>query len=180
MPVTTDPRRFWRLAKIVLLPSLCWENQPLVAIEAMINGIPVIGSDRGGTPETLGDAGVVLSLPERLTPVTQILPTAEEVEPWVETIIRLWDDRSWYQEQSARAFKEAQRWHPERLRPLYAEFFRNVRLQPGAPCVTREQGEGGPKSTPRSSCLETTWHDVGVGSSRLSFLPITRPKRSSP
>ena len=39
------------------MPSLWWENQPLVAIEAMINGIPVIGSDRGGIPESLGEAG---------------------------------------------------------------------------------------------------------------------------
>ena len=48
MPVTTDPRRFWRLTKILLMPSLWWETQGLVAVEAMINGIPVIGSDRGG------------------------------------------------------------------------------------------------------------------------------------
>ena len=70
MPVTTDPRRFWRLTKILLMPSLWWENQPLVAIEAMINGIPVIGSDRGGIPETLGDGGIALPLPERLTPLS--------------------------------------------------------------------------------------------------------------
>ena len=135
MPVTTDPRRFWRLTKVLLMPSLWWENQPLVAVEAMINGIPVIGSDRGGIPETLGDGGIALSLPERLTPLTQILPTAEEVEPWVEAIIRLWDDPAWYQEQSARGSEQAQRWHPDRLRPLYAEFFGKVRLQPRPPLV---------------------------------------------
>ena len=42
-----------------------------------------------------------------------------------------------YEEQSALARREAQRWHPDRLRPLYAEFFRNVRLQPGTPFVAR-------------------------------------------
>ena len=93
MPHTTDCRRFWSLTKIALMPSLWWENQPLVAIEAMINGIPVIGSDRGGIPETLGESGFALPLPERLTPATKIVPSAEEVEPWVETVIRLWDDR---------------------------------------------------------------------------------------
>jgi glycosyltransferase involved in cell wall biosynthesis len=123
MPVTTDPRRFWRLTKVLLMPSLWWENQPLVAIEAMINGIPVIGSDRGGIPEALGDAGITLPLPERLTPESRILPTAEEVEPWVEAIIHLWDDPAWYQEQSNRARNQAERWRPDRLRPLYAEFF---------------------------------------------------------
>ena len=38
-------------------------------------------------------------------------------------------------ERSALARTEAQRWRPDRLRPLYAEFFRNVRCQPGAPVI---------------------------------------------
>ncbi len=63
------------------MPSLWWENQPLIAIEAMINGIPVIGSDRGGIPETLGAAGFCLPLPDRLTPASQVVPAADEVEP---------------------------------------------------------------------------------------------------
>jgi GT2 family glycosyltransferase/glycosyltransferase involved in cell wall biosynthesis len=126
MPVTTDPRRFWRLTKILLMPSLWWESQGLVAVEAMINGIPVVASDRGALRETLGDGGIALSLPDRLTPTSQVLPTAEEVEPWVGAIIRLWDDPAWYQEQSTRGRQEAERWHPDRLRPLYAEFFRAV------------------------------------------------------
>jgi glycosyltransferase involved in cell wall biosynthesis len=135
MPVTTDPRRFWRLTRVLLMPSLWWETQGLVAVEAMINGIPVIGSDRGALPETLGDAGVVLPLPDRLTPTSPILPTAEEVEPWVDAIIRLWDDQAWYQEQSARARTQAQLWHPDRLRPLYAEFFGGVSVQGRPPLV---------------------------------------------
>ena len=92
---TYDPRQFWGMTHILLLPSLWWENQPLVAIEAMVNGIPVIGSDRGGIPETLGDAGIVLGLPSRLTPSTRELPTAREVEPWVKAVIGLWDDPIW-------------------------------------------------------------------------------------
>ena len=51
-------------------------------------------------PETLGDGGIALPLPERLTPVSKILPTAEEVEPWVEAIIGLWDNPAWYQTMS--------------------------------------------------------------------------------
>jgi hypothetical protein len=140
MPITTDPRRFWSLTKILLMPSLWWETQGLVAVEAMINGIPVVGSDRGALPETLGGAGIALPLPERLTPVSRILPTAEEVDPWVEAILRLWDDPAWYREQSIKATNQAQLWHPDRLRPLYAEFFRNVRLKPGPPLVTTSTG----------------------------------------
>ena len=78
---TPDPRDFWSRSRVCLLPSLNWENQPLVAVEAMINGVPVVASDRGGTPECLGRAGVVLPLPDHLTASTRLLPTPEEVEP---------------------------------------------------------------------------------------------------
>ncbi len=129
MAHTADPRDFWSVTKVCLLPSVWWENQPLVAVEAMVNGIPVVGSDRGGIPETLGDAGIVLPLPERITQATRMLPTAEEVAPWVEVVIRLWDDSEFYEEHRRKALVEAKRWDPAVLEPRYVEFFRN--LKPG-------------------------------------------------
>lgn len=126
MKHTPDPRKFWRVSRLCLLPSVWWENQPLVAVEAMINGVPVIGSDRGGIPETLGSSGVTLPLPERLTSLTRELPSVDEVEPWVEAIIRIWDDKRSYQEHCERALAEAQRWAPEVLEPQYVEFFMNL------------------------------------------------------
>jgi hypothetical protein len=127
MENTPDPRQFWGVTKVCLMPSLWWENQPLAGIEAMVNGIPVIGSDRGGIPETLGDAGVILPLPERLTPKTRDLPTPEEVAPWVEAVIRLWDDPIVYRDHRERALREAERWKPERLETSYAKFFSEIR-----------------------------------------------------
>jgi glycosyltransferase involved in cell wall biosynthesis len=124
---TPDPRKFWGVTRAALLPSLWWENQPLVAIEAMVNGIPVIGSDRGGIPEALGEAGVILPLPERLTAATRFLPTAEEVGPWVEAILRLWEDEPMYREHSRRARSEARRWDPEILEQQYDRFFNGLR-----------------------------------------------------
>ena len=123
MANTPDPRQFWSVTKLCLMPSLWWENQPLAAIEAMVNGIPVIGSDRGGIPETLGDAGVILPLPERLTSTTRELPTPEEIAPWVEAVIRLWDDPVVYRDHRERAHREAERWKTERLEASYAKFF---------------------------------------------------------
>jgi len=123
---TPDPRHFWGVTRIALMPSLWWENQPLVAIEAMLNGIPVIGSDRGGIPEALGDAGIVLGIPPRITPATRELPTADEVRHWVKAIISLWDDQDWYADMSRRALAEFGRWAPEVLEPQYVEFFQNL------------------------------------------------------
>ena len=96
MPNTPDARQFLAATKILLMPSLT-ENAAVVAMEAMFNGIPVLGSNRGGLPETIGDAGFLFDIPARYTPDTRDLPTAGEVEPWVETIIRLWDDAAEYE-----------------------------------------------------------------------------------
>jgi glycosyltransferase involved in cell wall biosynthesis len=126
MAQTPNPRDFWGVTRVCLIPSLWWENQPLVAIEAMVNGIPVVGSDRGGIPETLGGSGVVLPLPDRMTASSRLLPTADEVAPWVEAIIRLWDDADWYGQLSRRAISEASRWSPEVVEPLYVQFFEEV------------------------------------------------------
>ncbi|MBA3560811.1 MAG: hypothetical protein H0W30_19715 [Gemmatimonadaceae bacterium] len=56
-----------------------------------------------------------------------------KVEPWVETIIRLWDDPHEYAAASERARSHAQRWHPDRLAPIYREFFSNLAPQPFPP-----------------------------------------------
>jgi glycosyltransferase involved in cell wall biosynthesis len=178
MPHTTDPRRFWSVTRIALMPSLWWENQPLVAIEAMINGIPVIGSDRGGIPEALGACGFKLPLPERLTPVSTIVPEAEEVEPWIETIVRLWDDRALYEEQCARAREEAERWNPDLLGPLYAEFFGNVHRQPGGQTVSRTMERNAVVYRPRSQADRASPHPNALtGADRVMSdtpCPITR------
>lgn len=127
MSHTHDPRKFWRLTRVCLMPSLWCENQPLTAIESMANGIPVVGSDRGGVPETLGACATALPLPERLTPRSCELPTAEEVAPWVAEIVRLWDDREAYAEASRLALAESSRWDPGRLEERYDRFFRRAR-----------------------------------------------------
>ena len=124
---THDPRHFWGVTRICLMPSLAAETQGLAAMEAMTNGIPVIASDRGALPETVGGGGIVLPLPERLTPATRFLATADEVAPWVEAIIRLWDDEATYRELCREARSEARRWDPEVLEPQYVRFFEHVR-----------------------------------------------------
>jgi glycosyltransferase involved in cell wall biosynthesis len=124
MSNVADPRRFYRVTRVLVMPSLWPESHGLVAAEALMNGIPVVASDRGALPETVGGAGILLSLPDRLTPATRVVPTAEEVGPWVEAVIRLWDDPEWFAEQVRRARGEAHRWRPEDLAPAYIRFLR--------------------------------------------------------
>jgi glycosyltransferase involved in cell wall biosynthesis len=94
----------------------------------MANGIPVLVSNRGALPETLGDAGFVLHIPERYTAASVVVPAAEEVEDWVAAIERLWDDAAFYDKQRQKALARAQVWEPERLRPKVEEFFQRVAI----------------------------------------------------
>jgi glycosyltransferase involved in cell wall biosynthesis len=133
MPFTPDPQDFYPAVfartKLLLMPSLWFESFGLVAAEAMLNGIPVLASNRGALPDTIGDGGFFFDIPARYTPESRDLPTAEEVEPWVETIIRLWDDAAEYDQCSRAARERAQAWHPDRLAPLYRDFFSRIVLR---------------------------------------------------
>jgi glycosyltransferase involved in cell wall biosynthesis len=123
MANTPDPRDFYRISRIMLVPSLI-ENAALVAREALANGIPVLASDRGGLPETLGDAGFVFTLPERLlAPGSAVIPTAQEVAPWVAAIEKLRDDPEFEAGHRRLALAEVQRWNAEVLVEQYQRFF---------------------------------------------------------
>lgn len=135
MPATADPREFYAVTKLLLMPSLWNESFGLVAVEAMINGIPVLASNRGALPEIVGHGGDLFEIPEQYTPETRTVPTAAEIQPWVDRIIRLWDDPVEYLEASQRAHARAQTWHPDRIGPLYQKFFANMSPQPAPPIV---------------------------------------------
>ena len=109
----------------MLMPSLWRESLGRVPIEAMANGIPVLASDRGALPETLGDAGFVFTIPDRCTPASGMVPTAQEVAPWMAVIERLWDDREFEAEHRRRSLAEARRWDGDKLAEQYESFFRS-------------------------------------------------------
>ena len=88
---TPDARKFHAVSKLLLMPSLM-ENAGFIAMEAMTNGIPVLASNRGGLPETIGGSphpnplpegegtgGFLFDIPARYTPETRDVPTAAEV-----------------------------------------------------------------------------------------------------
>lgn len=52
-----DRIRTWTVA---VMPSVEPEAQSLAVLEAMSVGVPVVGTDHGGIPETLGEAGLVV------------------------------------------------------------------------------------------------------------------------
>ena len=60
------------------------------------------------------------------TPETRLVPSAEEVQPWVDTLIRLWDDPVIYAQERQRCLAAAEAWRPERLAPRFEQFFARV------------------------------------------------------
>ncbi|VTS07966.1 glycosyl transferase family 2 : Glycosyltransferase OS=Singulisphaera acidiphila (strain ATCC BAA-1392 / DSM 18658 / VKM B-2454 / MOB10) GN=Sinac_4472 PE=4 SV=1: Glycos_transf_2: Glycos_transf_1 [Tuwongella immobilis] len=128
MANTPDPRRFYRLSKLVIMPSLVAEGGlPRVAIEAMANGIPLIHSGRGGLADLTPNPGcITLPIPEHYQPDTTHPPTAPDVELWVETILQLWDSTTTdaTASQSAQTFAQSH-WHPDRLLPVWMSYLQS-------------------------------------------------------
>ena len=68
---TCDPRPHYERLDVLVLTSLS-EAQPLVALEAMAAGVPVVATDVGGCREAIGDAGLI-------TPTRSPRATAEAI-----------------------------------------------------------------------------------------------------
>ncbi|MBP5621559.1 MAG: glycosyltransferase, partial [Thermoguttaceae bacterium] len=86
----SDPRDFYAVTKLLIAPSLVEETFGRV-VEAAMNGVPVIASDRGALAELTTDSSVKLSIPRRFTPTGGKDPTREELRPWLDAILALWD-----------------------------------------------------------------------------------------
>ena len=126
MANTPDPRDFYRVSRAVLVPSLWRESLGRVPMEALANGIPVLASDRGALPETLGNAGFVFTIPERYTPHSLEIPSAREVAPWIAVLERLWDDPEFEARHRELARAEARRWEPGRIADQFDRLLRSL------------------------------------------------------
>lgn len=92
---TSDMRSVYRETKILLVPSQ-WEAETWgrVVTEAQFSGIPVLASDRGGLPESVGPGGVVLR-------------HNDSAAVWAEALRRLWFDPDAYSELASAALRHA-------------------------------------------------------------------------
>jgi len=68
---SAEVQELMQKANCLIVPSLCYENQPTVIIEAVQNNLPIIASDIGGIPEMLNKkflfkAGDIASLKNKM------------------------------------------------------------------------------------------------------------------
>jgi len=89
-------REVYKKCKILLAPSIFEECYGRIATEAQVSGIPVIASNRGGLPESVGPGGLLLD-------------PAGPIDDWVSAVRRLWFDHRYYAELSAAALAHANR-----------------------------------------------------------------------
>ncbi|HEY8596650.1 MAG TPA: glycosyltransferase [Devosiaceae bacterium] len=89
--------------RILLVPSLWHDSGPRVSVEALSLGIPAIVSDRGGLPELVGDAGIVIPPPAPLVTNHRLIPPLSQAIPWVEAIRLLTSDDQLYEQFRTRA-----------------------------------------------------------------------------
>jgi glycosyltransferase involved in cell wall biosynthesis len=84
-----DMKQIYSKTRILLVPSITAESAPRVAVEAMSNGIPVIGSRIGGIPESLGNCG-------------KLVDPYGSVDEWL-TALKVFDDPEDYELASERS-----------------------------------------------------------------------------
>jgi glycosyltransferase involved in cell wall biosynthesis len=86
------------VTRVLIQPSLWHESGARSAIEAMSMGIPIVATDRGGIPEVLGKAGIVIPPPPPLVKTHWLIPPLTSAIPWVEALRQLTEDADFYQE----------------------------------------------------------------------------------
>lgn len=86
-----DISQVYEETKLILVPSLVEEGGPRVICEAFTNEIPVVGTNRGGVPEFIGDAGAVVDDP---TDIDQWCLKIETVLEQYDRMTRLAADRA--------------------------------------------------------------------------------------
>ncbi len=123
-PAVGKPRMIFQQARVLLVPSVWEEPSGRVAVEAMLNGVVPLVSNRGGLGETVGEGGMVLPLPDQLTVETSTPVAPEAVATWVAEIERLYHDQAYFEQRSRQGREYAKGVYlSEALSQRYVSFF---------------------------------------------------------
>lgn len=97
--------------KVLLCPSLAYESAGRVIVEAQLNGIPVIGTDIGGIPETIGDGGYIISPSQELKDNSTQRISKNDLKEWVDKLEIIMTDHKEYARLSKLALHHARTFH---------------------------------------------------------------------
>lgn len=116
-----DMGHVFGMTKILLMPSLWHESGGRAAIEALSLGIPVISTNRGGLPETLGKAPIMLSVGPDLMENPKLLPDKSAARPWIDALVKLLTDQEFYRERQLLSLEQWKTHEPARRMPAIIE-----------------------------------------------------------
>jgi AmmeMemoRadiSam system protein B len=111
----TDMRPVYAETRVLLYPSFSEEASGRSIVEAQLNGIPIVASQRGGIPENLNGGGFLIRIPDRCMRDYFAVPTQEEVQPWIDQLRLLIEDNEAYGEARERALQAAKDFIPEKI-----------------------------------------------------------------
>jgi spore coat protein SA len=95
--------KYYAMADLAVVPSLCEEAAGLVAVEAMVTGIPVIYSDRGGIKEYVTDkCGIMVNM-----------DSDNSVDQLVKAILKFHDDSEFRKRASHASYDRSQLYNPQ-------------------------------------------------------------------
>jgi glycosyltransferase involved in cell wall biosynthesis len=123
----TDPRRLYRHARILLMPSMWEESWGRTVTEAHCSGIPALASSRGGLRESVGPGGILID-------------HEAPIERWREALAQMWDDPGVYETLSVAARRYSAR--PEIQPAFLVARFRELIVQYLAHCARQTMGHG--------------------------------------
>ncbi len=123
--------------KILLALSLWHDSGPRVSVEALSMGIPALVTNRGGLPELVGDAGIVIDPPAPLVKDHWLVPPLTDAMPWVEVLGTLLADDQLYEQYRQASLRRWQEHDPAlRLPGIVARLetlVQEVRARAGSP-----------------------------------------------
>lgn len=96
-----DMRPLYSKTRLLLIPSVWEESYPRVALEAKVNGIPVIGSNTGSLAKAIGNGGLTID-------------EVTSIDAWVEAIEKF-DDENYYRLVSKEAKRSVAQYNPRAL-----------------------------------------------------------------
>jgi glycosyltransferase involved in cell wall biosynthesis len=126
LPHQKDIKTIYTETLLLLYPSFWVEAFGRTIVEAQMNGIPVLASRWGGIPEALNGGGFIFDIPEQCTKNYMAIPTPEEVQPWIDQLRVLLEDKEGYNEAQRRAFKAAQEFSPARMVQRAIDLFKEL------------------------------------------------------
>ncbi|EEO26509.1 glycosyltransferase [Helicobacter winghamensis] len=88
---TSDMKEIYKLAKVLIAPSLAYESWGRVVSEAVLNKIPVIVSanNGGGLQEAMAGMGFAVNVPEECLKDHLRIPTDKEIKEWLDTLKKI-------------------------------------------------------------------------------------------